>query len=67
MMSYGVPRGSILGPLLFIILNINDLPNVSNIAKFIILHADDANIIITGHSIHEVMSKINVLSSDLVK
>ena len=28
---------------------------------------DDANIIITGHSIHEIMSKINVLSSDLVK
>ena len=45
-MQYGVPQGSILGSLFFIIY-INDIPNVSQIAKFI-LYADDANIIITG-------------------
>ena len=39
-MQYGVPQGGILGSLIFIIY-INDIPNVSQIAKFI-LYADDA-------------------------
>jgi hypothetical protein len=60
---YGVPQGSVLGSLLFI-LYINDIPHLTQGKTF--MYADDSTIMNVGHDINE-LQKITAANTGVVE
>ena len=63
--TIGVPQGSILGPILFLIY-INDLPNLSQIVKPI-LFADDTTLLISNYDYNTLIIDLNLEIDKFIK